>query len=301
MSSKTKKTRISKCAICKTRGDFELVYAKNFQNSHINTSIFSARRLPDRIHGTVIKCIRCGLVRSKQFVKSSTLEKLYQNSQFTYAKLTNNLSSTYFSILNPILKSKDCNILEIGCGNGFLLSYLKKKGYKNVWGIEPSSNAKKKASPKIRSRIKLGILDKNIKFDQKFDVICAFQVFDHIQNPRSFLKICHKLLKPQGKVLLMNHDVESWSAKILGERSPIFDIEHTYLYSQKTIRKILNINRFIVSRVYSPPSIMTIRYILRLLPIPRSFKVWITASGQKILNYNLKVYPGNLCAIAIKK
>ena len=40
------------------------------------------------------------------------------------------------------------------------------------------------------------------KTDQRFDVICAFQVLEHISNPREFLEDIISLLRPSGKILL---------------------------------------------------------------------------------------------------
>ena len=43
---------------------------------------------------------------------------------------------------------------------------------------------------------------------------------------------------PGGVVLSLNHNVEAFSARLLKERSPIIDIEHTHLYSPSTQRML---------------------------------------------------------------
>ena len=45
-------------------------------------------------------------------------------------------------------------------------------------------------------------------------------------------------------ILCLNHNVESVSAHIMGERSPIIDIEHTYLYGPTTMRRIFQAGGF---------------------------------------------------------
>ncbi|OHA68775.1 MAG: hypothetical protein A3D59_01175 [Candidatus Wildermuthbacteria bacterium RIFCSPHIGHO2_02_FULL_47_17] len=269
----------------------------------LNAKIFSARRLPDRIHGTIVKCSRCGLVRTYEVIDDSQLSKLYVNSRFTYKNLTNNLRTSYGIILQEAVKyfGRRNSFLEIGCGNGFMLEEALKIGFGKVSGIEPSRDAISRADKRIRSFIKQDILHQGVFPKNSFDMIAAFQVFDHIPNPNHFLKICLTLLRPKGILVLMNHDVESLSARVLGERSPIIDIEHTYLYSQKTIGKILRKNDYKVAKIYNPPAIFSIKYFLRLLPLPQSFKKVVEKSKSKLLDTNIRIKPGNLCAISIKK
>ena len=48
-----------------------------------------------------------------------------------------------------------------------------------------------------------------------------------------------KILKKDGIIIAMNHNIGSISHRILKERSPIIDIGHAYLYDLDTIRKII--------------------------------------------------------------
>lgn len=64
---------------------------------------------------------------------------------------------------------KNDKILEIGVGSKFTSNYLKSKGY-NVTTIDIDQNKQ----PDIIANIV------NYKFDQKFDHILAFEVFEHI-------------------------------------------------------------------------------------------------------------------------
>ena len=259
--------------------------------------------MPDKIHGTIVRCNHCGLVRSLEIIDRKQLDKLYEASNFTYSSMTDKLRSTYAQILREAGKfvlSKGA-FLEIGCGNGFMLEEAKKMGYKLVKGVEPSVDAIKYAHKSIRKNIVNTVLKDDTFNKLKFDLICAFQVFDHIPDPNAFLRICRKNLKPGGVLLLMNHDVKSISARILGERSPIFDIEHTYLYDQSTIASMLTKNNFKVKKVYAPFAIMSIRYITRLLPLPIKVKEFLSEVNNPILDKTIKFKPGNLSAIAIKQ
>jgi len=258
--------------------------------------------MPDKIHGTIVRCENCGLVRSLEIIDRKQLNKLYEDSHFTYSSMTEKLKETYGLILKEAGKyvpSKK-TFLEIGCGNGFMLEEAKNQGYRVVRGVEPSVEAIVHATKAIKKNIVNNILEADTFDNNTFDLICAFQVFDHIPDPNSFLAICHHILKPKGVLLLMNHDVKSFSAKVLGESSPIFDIEHTYLYDQSTIKNILTKNNYKIKKVYSPQAIMSIRYIIRLLPLPTKLKKYFAQIKLPLLEKTIKFYPGNLCAISIK-
>lgn len=301
---KTKKEILrEKCPVCSSLG-YKVVYPSTADfDRDLNTRIFSARRLPDRVHGTIVRCNRCRLVRTYEIIDDRQLSKLYINSRFTYKNLTANLRSSYGRILQEAVEYSKWknNFLEIGCGNGFMLEEALKIGFKKVSGIEPSHDAISRADKSVRSFIKQDILHQGVYPKNSFDMITAFQVFDHIPDPNHFLEMCLTLLRPNGILVLMNHDVESLSAKVLGERSPIIDIEHTYLYSRKTISKILRNNGYEILKTYSPPAVFSIRYLMRLLPLPQSFKKMAANSKFKLFDTKINVKPGNLCAISIKK
>ena len=49
-----------------------------------------------------------------------------------------------------------------------------------------------------------------------FDVVCMFQVFDHVPEPVVPLDECLRVLRPGGLVPASNHNIQAWSARILG-------------------------------------------------------------------------------------
>lgn len=289
------------CPLCSSK-EYAVLYGSTFSSkNHLNAEVFSARRQPDRIHGTIVKCTKCGLVRTLEIINPEKLKSLYQKSSFTYQGLVDNLRRSYGRILQDASShSAKGAFLEIGCGNGFMLGEAKKIGFKRVIGIEPSIDAVKQSSAKIKSCIIVDILKRGILKRNSVDLIAAFQVFDHISNPNTFIKICHSILKPNGILLLMNHDVEAFLARLLGEKNPIFDIEHAYLYSPRTITSMVEKNGFSTIRVYGPKSVFSLRYLLRLLPFPETIKKTIEKLMTKVLDNNIQFNPGNLAIYARK-
>src|SRR6266702_2969706 len=85
----------ARCAICGTQGNATEIYPANFDFGAFNPSVFSARRLPDRIHYRLVKCRACGLVRSDPIASSEFLGQLYAQSTFTYRDEVADLRFTY--------------------------------------------------------------------------------------------------------------------------------------------------------------------------------------------------------------
>lgn len=292
-----------KCALCQ-KSNYRILYKKNFHSRHLNEKIFSARRLPDRIHFQIVKCKKCGLAYSNPIIEYSKLEKLYKKSFIDYDEHIENLKQTYGTYIRALAKYriKKNSFLEIGCGNGFMLEEAKRQGFKKVYGVEPGKKSVEKAPVSIRKNIKVSILKKGIFKEDFFDVICCFQTFDHVPNPNEFLKECHRILKKGGLILFLHHDVESFSARVLKERSPIIDIEHTYLYSKQTMSQMLKKHNFEVLEVKSASNIHNLGYWLRLFPLPNLFKLF----SLRLLKFfqldqiKIKINPGNIVAVGRK-
>ena len=292
----------TRCAICGTEGNSSELYPANFDCEAFNPTVFSARRLPDRIHYRMVKCRDCGLIRSDPVVPHELLAQLYAQSTFTYRDEVADIRRTYGHYLAKLDRCgarKDA-LLEIGCGNGFFLEEALDRGYLSVRGIEPSQTAVDEAGPRLRGRIVCGLMAPGVFEPGQFDVVCLFQVFDHIPDPGVLVDECYRVLKPGGLVLCINHNIEAVSARILKERSPIIDVEHTFLYSPSTMARMFRDHGFKVSRQGSVWNTYNLRYLTRLVPLPASVKHrlldWL--KGNPIGRIRLLVPLGNLFLVA---
>jgi SAM-dependent methyltransferase len=262
------------CAICGPGTPARELYPANFGLEDITPARFSARRLPDRIHYRMVRCMRCGLVRSDPVLDEATLGHLYAESTFDYDAETANLRATYGRYLARMrsLSSRQDALLEIGCGDGFLLNQALAQGYSRVRGVEPSAAAISGASPRVRDQIVCDVMRPGLFPDGEFDAVCMFQVFDHVPHPEGVLDACRAALRPGGLILCLNHNVESVSAHLMGERSPIIDIEHTYLYSPTTMRRIFEAGGFKVLKQGYVSNTYSLSYLTHLVPVPAGFK-----------------------------
>ena len=138
--------------------------------------------------------------------------------------------------------------------------------------------------------------------DHSFDAICLFQVLDHVLDPATLLKECFQILKPGGLILCVNHNVDALSSKIMKERSPIVDIEHSYLYSPTTITRLFRRFGFEVKETGCVANRYSLSYLTQLAPMPTNLKQQILVLLDRIGlgRVPLRIPLGNLYMIARK-
>jgi SAM-dependent methyltransferase len=292
----------TECAICGPQAAGEELYPANLDPEAFTPAVFSARRLPDRMHYRMVRCRQCGLVRSDPVLGAAALAELYRDSSFDYGEELEGLRATYGAALDRAagyLSSRH-GLLDVGCGSGFVLEVAKEHGWTDVRGVEPSGDAIAKAAPGIAPLIVQDMMREGLFEDGSLSLVTLFQVLDHMPDPAGLLRDCRRILRPGGVILAFNHNVTAWSARVLGERSPIIDVEHTFLYSPQTMRRLFSEAGFEVLGVTPVSNTYSVSYLTHLLPLPRALKQSLiprlraTALGRRQLTVPL----GNLCLIA---
>ena len=103
-------------------------------------------------------------------------------------------------------------------------------------------------------------------------------------------------------MLCLNHNVESISVRVLRDRSPIVDIEHTYLFSPGTMQRLFTDQGFIMNNTVRVFNRYSLLYLTRLLPLPKSLKSEVLAALKRTRMGSIGMWVplGNLCTIARK-
>ena len=262
------------CAICDTDRWDRPLYPEALGDGAFTSERFSARRIPDRVHYRIVRCANCGLIRSDPVLEESELARLYAQSHVTYARESGFAGDTYARYLREILPLAPVRgrLLEIGCGSGFFLERALDLGFSEVSGVEPSRDAVEAASPRVRDSIRLDGFRDGLFPERHFSVVCGFQIFDHLAYPNQTLQACRRVLRPGGLIFFIHHDAGAWTHRLLGERSPIIDVEHIYLYDRRTMARILAKNGFDVLRVFRVRNRYPIDYWTRMAPLPAGLK-----------------------------
>jgi len=291
------------CPICNNLGNAEFVYPSNVDESSFSTEVFSARRLPDRQHYQWVRCKSCGLLRSDPILEVN-LSELYKLSTFDYSTEIAGLKKTYLRLAKKALDAneKPRSVFEVGGGNGFFLEAALDYGFMKVAGVEPSFSAIASAREDVKPHMIASMMNESALTKNSFQLGAMFHTLDHLQDPLKTLKDCLGALESGGKLVVAVHNERSWSARLLGERSPIIDVEHTYLYSFSTAKEIFKKAGFVNVTVGSYMNHYSLAYIFHLLPISRSFRKLILDSklGELLTKVRVVVPLGNMWVYGVK-
>jgi SAM-dependent methyltransferase len=93
-------------------------------------------------------------------------------------------------------------ILEIGCGRGDFLARTKHEIQADCMGIELNPKALNEARGRGLSVCAQSLDEIRSRRAGEFEVVCGFQVLEHVPGPHDFITICMDLLKPGGRLLL---------------------------------------------------------------------------------------------------
>ncbi len=135
-------------------------------------------------------------------------------------------------------------VLEIGCGTGYLLSRLKDFGA-NVLGVEPGNFNQIYRVPIVKDFFP----SEHIK--QKFNVVIAFCVLEHVEDIHKFLLGVKEILEPTGKFILAVEDEEPYIQA--GDMSILFH-EHLSYFTKDSLSRCLIGDGFDNVRVYQEKS-----------------------------------------------
>lgn len=116
-------------------------------------------------------------------------------------------STLYADILVALEQQSSLNskrLLDIGCGTGELLTFMKQHGWE-VIGLELSSEGAAIAKSKDLEVYSLGIdefLAKHPQYSSTFAVVTLLHVLEHVPNPVEFLNLVRKLVVGGGVVVI---------------------------------------------------------------------------------------------------
>jgi SAM-dependent methyltransferase len=133
------------------------------------------------------------------------------------------------NVLIASLTGRSETIIDIGCGNGSILRYLKQQGYCHLHGLELSDYAIRR----LRSEgieMHHGTLPSIAVPSAAFDVAIVSQVLEHVIRRRRFLREIRRILRPSGRAFFFVPD------NCLG---PISEPEHVIKFNACTLSALL--------------------------------------------------------------
>lgn len=176
------------------------------------------------------------------------------------------LKNWYGSVHNYLNLKKNLNVLDIGCGLGFLLSSLNSTHIK--YGIEDSLEAKNFIKENYKDIL---IIEKNINdltsLRKKFDVVILYHVIEHVEYPETLLKSINTILNKNGELILGTPVINTFISNLFGNNYRLYRKEHVNLYNSKSLKQLLKKTNFEIVKSEKPffrTNYFTLKNILRL-------------------------------------
>lgn len=116
---------------------------------------------------------------------------------------------TFSYLREPLMamldKTANKCILDLGCGNGYLVNFLVQKGY-NAFGTDASAEGIAIARQTNAHRFFLqdlstGKLPVELQ-GQPFDTIISTEVIEHLYDPEGFITFCKQALNGAGEIII---------------------------------------------------------------------------------------------------
>jgi 2-polyprenyl-3-methyl-5-hydroxy-6-metoxy-1,4-benzoquinol methylase len=127
-------------------------------------------------------------------------------------------------------------LLDIGIGDGYLLSLAEKGGYE-TFGLDVNADGVRLARERygLAARLSLGPL-KDAFPDTTFDVIHMNEVIEHVREPMPMLSWCREHLKAGGCLVIQTGNIESLASQLKGSSWGYFQPAHTSYFSSRTLK-----------------------------------------------------------------
>lgn len=256
------------------------------------------------MHFRMLVCPVCDLCYASPVLDISVIQKKYRSAFFDTSEESHHAAKTYISYLRGIvdLLPNLEGALDVGASDGAFLEKLLELGFRDVRGVEPSKASIASAKMHIRPLICKTFFEVNAFIPQSLSLISCLQTLEHIENPLVFFYSAFRLLRQGGCLFIVAHNYRSLSARILRHRSPIYDIEHLQLFSERSLRELYGRVGFKRFRVFPIVNRYPVRYWIKLLPFGIDIKRRIIDLSQKlsIADIGLTIPAGNFAAIGFK-
>lgn len=261
----------------------------------------------------VVACNSCDLNYLSPRLTQEAMLKFYKDESYyksnvagqgydEYLEISDNWVKTFTLRLKQISPYKSSGkTLDIGCGPGYYLTAAQNLGF-DVYGLDPSDYIVEMAQKTWGDKVQLGLIESANYQPESFDLIVAFDTFEHIYKPKEFLNAIHKFLKPNGVLAITTPNPKSLLSKISGKKWVSYKLpEHVFYWAPDTIRKVLE-EKFEVLEIRRAGQYATLGFLFRRLFRISGNSNKFVENLIKFLNY-FSIYSdnGSLTAIVRKK
>jgi SAM-dependent methyltransferase len=201
----------------------------------------------------IVECSNCKLGYLNPRPAVSELPVIYPSNYYSYhmdidpsklgvaSRLRHKVHGRRFRSLLQHLDGREAiDLLDVGCGDGWMLYLFKSADPKRIKTFGVDINEQVCAAARARGHIVYCGLFEDTDFDQKFDVINLSNVIEHVTDPVAVVKKSFTSLRPGGILILETPSRDSWDARFFrsGNWGSYHIPRHFTFFNPKTIERL---------------------------------------------------------------
>jgi 2-polyprenyl-3-methyl-5-hydroxy-6-metoxy-1,4-benzoquinol methylase len=197
----------------------------------------------------LIRCKDCGHTWADIDLPEDQLHRLYgrryfhgqEYSDYTIERpqLEKNFARRMEVLTGFIDPSRHRRLFELGCAYGFFLNMVRHR-FDTVEGVDISEDAVRFAKDDLGLPVVQGDLLRTNLGDRHYDVVCMWDVIEHLQRPDAHLEILSRHIGPGGLIALTTGDISSLNARLKRARwRLIHPPTHVHYFTRRSIARML--------------------------------------------------------------
>jgi 2-polyprenyl-3-methyl-5-hydroxy-6-metoxy-1,4-benzoquinol methylase len=203
-------------------------------------------------------------------------------------------------ILERLPPDRSARIVDIGCGNGALMTQIREAGYRHVMGVDTSAEQVVLAQKHgVNGIVQADLLEWMDNTREPFDAVVAVDLLEHF-DPCDVLGVLDrvwKVLVPGGRVIIRTPNAEG----PFGSRYRYGDLTHGLAFTSQSMKQVLLATGFDGIEIFdTPPVAHGAKSLLRVIiwrAIDAALRLYLTAEVGTAAG---AILTQNLVAVAIR-
>ncbi len=194
----------------------------------------------------ILRCPDCGLGRTWPAVPEDKIGGWYPESYYGRGNVRFN---ALFERLIRLFRRRRAAViynrvprgpvLDVGCGRGFLLSFLRERGYE-PHGVEFSDTAARHARETLKLPVAVEDFASSPIEHGRYNAIIFWHSLEHFSNPVGAVARAAEALKPGGVLAVAVPNFGSFQARLFGPKWFHLDVpRHYFHFTEKSLEAIL--------------------------------------------------------------
>lgn len=199
----------------------------------------------------LLRCPDCGLGRtwppeSPERIGRWYPETYYGRSNVRFNPLFERLARWFRRRRAAVLHNRVPRgpVLDVGCGRGLMLSYLRGLGYE-PHGVEFSETAAAHARGTLGLPVATEDFVSAPREKERYNAVIFWHSLEHFSNPVAAIARAHEALKPGGLLTVAVPNYDSWQARVFGRFWFHLDVpRHYFHFGARSLEAVLTRHRF---------------------------------------------------------